>query len=475
MKREQIHFVTGQLAEKALRDTVGPIATDAGFEYSVQVMPISVAALMSTAWIAPRLAVPPNTTRVILPGYCQGDLSPIQHHYGGDIQFGPKDLRDLPNHFGYANSAVALDRWNIEIIAEINEAPKMDRKLFMSLARQYRDAGADVIDVGCLPHLIWPRVGDCTRELKDAGFRVSIDSLNPVEIADAVEAGAELVLSVNNVNRNEAVDWGVEVVVIPDVPNDCRSMEATMEFLEAKQVPFRIDPILEPIGVGFSQSLGRLLLARSRWPNVEMLAGIGNLTELTDVDSAGVNFLLLGFCEELRIRSVLTTQVINWARSSIRECELARRLVYHACQSRTPPKNLSGSLVALRDRRLLEYSPNQLRDLAAKIRDHNIRLFNADGKIHLLHSGTMMCDQDPFQLFDQLLDSAPRNLDASHAFYIGYELCKAQIALTLGKQYTQDEALDWGYLTIPEVSRRRLKARVQRQTRPNAPGAADPE
>jgi hypothetical protein len=34
-------------------------------------------------------------------------------------------------------------------------------------------------------------------------------------------------------------------------------------------------------------------------------------------------------------------------------------------------------------------------------------------------------------------------------------------ALTLGKQYTQDEALNWGFLTIPEVSaheRRKGKA-----------------
>jgi hypothetical protein len=41
-------------------------------------------------------------------------------------------------------------------------------------------------------------------------------------------------------------------------------------------------------------------------------------------------------------------------------------------------------------------------------------------------------------------------IDASHAFYLGHELCKASIALLLGKQYNQDESLDWGYLTVPE-------------------------
>ena len=51
----------------------------------------------------------------------------------------------------------------------------------------------------------------------------------------------------------------------------------------------------------------------------------------------------------------------------------------------------------------------------------------------------------------------PQNLDASHAFYLGYEMAKAATALTLGKQYQQDEALDWGYLTQDEVSHRLRK------------------
>ena len=92
-------------------------------------------------------------------------------------------------------------------------------------------------------------------------------------------------------------------------------------------MPFRIDPVIEPIGFGFAASLGRYLEVRRRYPDAEMMMGVGNLTELTDVDSAGVNVLLLGFCQELGIRSVLTTEVINWCRSCVRELDLARRLV----------------------------------------------------------------------------------------------------------------------------------------------------
>ena len=44
--------------------------------------------------------------------------------------------------------------------------------------------------------------------------------------------------------------------------------------------------------------------------------------------------------------------------------------------------------------------------------------------------------------------------EPSHAFYLGYEMMKAKTALTLNKAYRQDQALDWGFLTEPEISHR---------------------
>ena len=107
---------------------------------------------------------------------------------------------------------------DIEIIAEINHAPRMTSAEIFALAEHYRKSGADVIDVGCEPDgTYWPAVGDCVKMLCDAGFRVSIDSLNPREIEPAVRAGASLVLSVNQSNVDAAPDWGCEVVVKLDV------------------------------------------------------------------------------------------------------------------------------------------------------------------------------------------------------------------------------------------------------------------
>jgi dihydropteroate synthase len=190
------------------------------------------------------------------------------------------------------------------------------------------------------------------------------------------------------------------------------------------------------------------------------MMGIGNLTEMTDVDSAAINVLLLGFCQEMGIRSVLTTQVVNWARNSVRECELARRLVHYAVRQRVPPKHVMTDLVILRDKKLRPFGREQLDELASRIKDHNVRILAEDGRVHVLRSGQRWSDADPFLLFDRLLAESPDHLDPSHAFYLGYEMCKAVTALTLSKEYRQDEALDWGYLTVPEESHR-----LERRTR----------
>jgi dihydropteroate synthase-like protein len=459
MSREHLHFVTGRLAESALRETVERLAGQIGFDYSIAVMPITVAALMTPAWMARRLEPPAGTTRVILPGYCGGDIQPLQQRCQVPVELGPKDLRQLPEYFGQAGGRSAdYGDYDIQILAEINHAPRLAREEIRQQARRLADDGADWIDVGCEPGDPWPGVADCVRMLRDDGHRVSIDSWNSLEVEAAVRAGAELVLSVNSTNCDAASDWGCEVVVIPDDFPTLAGLDEAIERLTAAGVRFRIDPVLEPIGCGFAASLNRYVEVRRRYPEAEMMMGIGNLTELTDADSAAVNVLLLGICQELAIRSVLTTQVINWAQTSVRECDLARRLVHYAVRHGVPPKRLEPQLVLLRDPRVYQFGQQQLDQLAADIKDKNYRIFAEGGQIHLMNAKVHLTESDAFRLLAQLLKTEPDNLDAAHAFYLGYEMAKAVTALTLGKEYHQDEALDWGYLTVSEESHRSRKS-----------------
>ncbi len=443
-------FVTGRLAEFALRRVLDDLAPRANFRAEVAVLPISVAALMTPKWVARHLEVPEGVTRVILPGHCRGDLAQVEAKAGVPVALGPEDLRDLPRALGQADDRLeGYGGYSIEILAEINHAPRLPLDDFLAQAARFIAEGADRIDVGCDPGGPWPGVGTYVAALIDRGWKVSVDSFDPAEVAPAVKAGADLVLSVNGSNREHAPDWGVEVVAIPDVPGTLDGLDATVEFLEARGAPYRLDPILEPIGFGFAASLVRYAEARRRWPGAPMLMGIGNLTELTDVDSAGVNTLLVGFCEELGVGSVLTTAVINWARSSVVEVDLARRLAHHAVTRKTLPKRVEPRLVMLRDDRLPRFGPEALAELASRVKDPNWRIYAEDGKIYAFNNAHYLVGTDPFVLFDQMgVD------DPSHSFYLGYELMKAKTALTLNKAYCQDRALDWGFLTEPEVSHR---------------------
>ena len=449
-----ILFVTGKLAEPGLRRVLADLAPAAGFIAEVAVLPITVAALLTTDWVARKLTVPEGVSRVVLPGLCRGDLDPVEAVAGVPVERGPADVRDLPELFGKRTGPPpGYGAHDIEILAEINHAPTLSGDRLLSLARHYRASGADVIDLGCDPGGGWAGVGDAVRLLRDDGLRVSVDSFDPAEVDAALIAGAGLVLSVNGTNRDHARRWheryGAEVVAIPDTPDDADSLDRTCEALAGWGVRFRADPILEPIGFGFAASLGRYLDFRRRHPDVPMLMGVGNLTELTDVDSAGVNVLLAGFCQEVVIRSVLTTEVVNWASSSVREFDLARRLAFHAVANGVPPKRLNFDLVCLRDPKLKPLGGPALAELAASVSDRNYRLFAENGELHLLNGDRHLHGPDPFRLFAEV-ERQDAKMDPSHAFYLGYELAKAVTALTLGKQYTQDRPLGWGHLTRAE-------------------------
>ena len=450
MPRPRLLFVTGKLAEPALRRTLADLAPRAGFEYDVAVLPITVAALAAAPWVARHLSVPAGVDRVVLPGLCAGDLAPVQALTPAPVERGPKDLRDLADFFQASPSAADYGAYDIAILAEINHAPRLPREELLAQARALHADGADLIDVGCDPGDPWPDVGDAVKALRDEGMRVSIDSFNLAEVEAAVTAGAELVLSVNGSNVAAARSWGCEVVVLPDVLATLEGLDRTVEALTGWGVPFRIDPVIEPIGFGFAESLGRFLEVRRRYPGAEMMMGVGNLTELTDADSAGLNALLLGFCQEVGVRSVLTTQVINWCRSCVRELDLARRLVHHAVTRRALPKHLAPDLVLLRDPKLRVHGAVALAELASRITDRNYRLFAEAGRLHVINNKMHLEGADPFALFEELHKRDP--VDPSHAFYLGWEMAKAVAALTLGKNYTQDQALRWGFLSVPEES-----------------------
>jgi dihydropteroate synthase-like protein len=452
---ERLLFVTGKLAAPALRDTLG--RADLPFDYDVAVMKITVAALMTTDWIARRLDVPEAVTRIMIPGMCEGEIEVLSERFGIPAEKGPADLKALPSWFGQADARESFGERDIRVFAEINHVPRLDRDQIFAVAEYYRDSGADVIDLGLSLGRNWLREGPrVIAELRDAGFELSIDTLDPDEILMADEAGVQYVLSLNSANRHLAERLSATPVLIPDTPEDLDSLDETIAHLEALGKPYLVDPIIEPIGAGFAQSLGRYLDVRRRHPDAEMFMGIGNLTELTEADTTGVTAMLIGFCQELGIRNVLTTEVINWAGGAVREAVIAAELMHFAHARGTPPKHIDSRLLTVKDEEFRPYAEAELRELYAEVTDPNYRIFVDADWIYVFNADRFVKGTDFNEIFDELgVD------EATHAFYLGKELMKATIARALRKNYRQESPLDWGYMTFAEPRRERVRLTAQ--------------
>ncbi|HYK81579.1 MAG TPA: DUF6513 domain-containing protein [Gemmatimonadales bacterium] len=466
---QRVLFVTGKLAEPALRRTIAELAP--AFAWDVAVLKVTVAALMTTPWIARFLAVPPGTDLVLIPGLCEGDPGVIAAKVGVAVEKGPKDLRQIPEYFGRAAAARDYGAYDIEIVAEVNNAPRLTRDAIQREAAHYRTSGADIIDVGCTPGRVFPELAEVVRALTAEGARVSIDSFEPEEIRAAVAAGAELVLSVNRTNLEVAqalAGTSTRVVVIPDFGQGIDTLDPSIAALERWRVAYLIDPVIEPIGFGFMGSLTRYAEVHRRYPTTPLFMGIGNITELTAADSTGVNALLVAMCQELGVRTILTTEVIPWARGAVREIDIARRLMYHAVSHHTLPKGVDDRLVTVKDPAILAFTEQELRELQRAVTDPNFRIFTDRAAITVFNRDIFVRGTDIEEIFARLgVD------EAHHAFYLGRELMKAQLAITLGKTYRQEGALQWGYLTPPDdrgpahvkLTQRSRRARAARAKR----------
>ncbi|HEX4584572.1 MAG TPA: DUF6513 domain-containing protein [Burkholderiaceae bacterium] len=439
---EHIVFLTGKLAERNLRSELEQLAADE-FTYDVVRLPINVAGLMTADFIGRHFTRSVGTDRVIVPGRCRGDLEALGQALGVRMERGPDELRDLPEHFGRLRKAVDLSAYDVQIFAEIVDAPNLGLEAILARAQAYRRDGADVIDLGCLPDTPFPHLAEAVQALRGAGFRVSVDSLEREELLAGGRAGADYLLSL----KADSIDLVDQVqstpVLIPSEAGDLASLQQAIEAMRRRGRPFLADPILEPIQFGFARSLLRYQRLRELEPDVPILMGTGNVTELTDADSSGVTAVLLGVAVELRLNAILTTEVSPHCRRAVREADWARRMMYAARQSQSLPRDLTDQLLTVHARRPFPYSSEEIAQIAADVRDPNFRIQVGERGIHLFNRDGLSVAADPYQLYAQL----DVEQDGAHAFYLGVELARAQIAWQLGKRYAQDEELDWGCAT----------------------------
>lgn len=445
---EHLLLLTGKLAENSLRRVMQSVAP-ASFSFEILNIGVSVAALMTADMISRRLADAHDATKILVPGLCAGDLEVVSRKLKVPVERGPVDLKDLPAFLGAGGRPPDLSRYDIQILAEIVDAPHISVEQILERAERHRRDGADVIDLGCLPSTPFPHLEDAVRALVDAGCQVSIDSMEPEELRRGARAGAHYLLSLKESTLALAHDVESVPVLIPETAGDMDSLYRSMDALAARGKRFIADSILDPIHFGFTESIVRYHGLRGRYPDIEIMMGVGNLTELTDADTSGMNALLLGIMSELRITHLLTTQVSPHACACVRELDRARRILYAAREDQSLPRGYDASLLALHERKPFPYSREEIEETAVMIRDPSYRVQVSSEGIHVYNRDERVAGIDPFALFPAL---SGLKGDAPHAFYMGVELARAQIAWQLGKRYMQDEELNWG-CAVPDDRR----------------------
>lgn len=436
---EHILFLTGKLAEKQLRQILAQMQPE--FTYTVHQLGIKVAALMTADMIARRLKETFNADRIIISGRCRGDLEALSAKLGGiPVERGPEELKDLPLYFGKQALHIDLSHYDVKIFAEIVDAPNLNVDEVIKRAYYYKSNGANIIDIGCLPDTPFAHLEDIIKGLKSEGFQVSIDSLETDDLLRGAKAGADYMLSLHESTLWLADEVDAIPIIIPEKHTDIGSLDRSIEILQAKNKPFIIDPILDPIHFGFTESVVRYYNVRQQHPDIEMMLGVGNITELTHADTAGMNAILLGMCSEMNIKHILATEVSQHAGRAIKEADMARRIMYAAKENNTLPKHINPDLMALHEPSPFPYQLAEIEEFAAQVKDPSFRIQISPDGVHIYNRDGLHTAIDPFDLYPKLKVAD----GAGHAFYLGVELARAETAWQLGKRFNQDQALNWG-------------------------------
>src|SRR5688500_17723568 len=199
---------------------------------------------MTEAIIRRRLPRPVPADRVIVPGRCRADLKRLSAELGVPVIRGPDEIADLPAFLGRGGVPPDLSRTDIRIFAEIVEAAELEVDAILAKALRLKAAGADVIDLGCLPDTPFPHLEDTVHALKSAGLSVSADSADPDELKRGARAGADFLLSLTEATLDIAEAGQAVPVLIPASPGDMDSLLRAMDTAEKRSLAFLADPVL---------------------------------------------------------------------------------------------------------------------------------------------------------------------------------------------------------------------------------------
>lgn len=512
----KILIVTGKLASKLVKK----VSNQSKHEIKVHIVETPIAAFLTPSKIIEELKklkedYLESMDMIITPGLIRKDVSPVGEKTGIPTYKGPKDAADLgiilemmeklelspkipadkliedelkrralefidnfekdhknvqkllmkPENILVGKLPVGED-FPLRVLAEIANAPLLSREDLLKRAEYFVRNGADMVDLGMIAgENRAESIPGMVKILKEhlGNIPVSIDTLNPSEIKVAVEAGVDLVLSLDLGNYGEVLplleEKKIPAVILPTdfsknwTPKTVDERVDALEELKEKcgNVEVIADLILDPIN---SQSIVESIIAchefkaRNRIP---LFFGIGNVTELLDVDSVGVNALLSGIAMELGASILFTPEESGKTRGSVKELSVSSDMMFLAKNRGSVPKDLGIKLLVLKDKRRSEtlFEEIQVPVVEGKIDPKfvqdpagSFKIMVKEGVITAVHYQNMrpeiaITGKTAKQIYDEILK---RGLVSrmEHAVYLGSELEKAEIASKLGKNYVQD-------------------------------------
>jgi dihydropteroate synthase-like protein len=513
----RVLVVTGRLCARAIRALLGKEDVD------VVSLPVDVAALMTSQQVARQLRGRDLSQYdfALLPGMFRQDAASLAKEIGIPTFLGPVHFVDLPmvlQKLGRENlstrqpadlvlieqlaerteafysdacefppdpseGAVAIGTGNSRIlltqqspprvVGEVVAAPTKSYYSILKEAKRMVASGANLVDIGMMPaedNLDF-LAATLPQIKKEITVPISVDTMRTEEILAAAEYGADLILSLCGSTIELADSIDVPFVVVPVQSPNGRAPRTADEKLRllstyARRLEthsFILDPLLEPIGQGMGESLKAYSRLGDAFPGRPSLMGVGNVVEMTDADSIGMNALFGAIACESGVQLLLTTENSPKSRGSIGELACACRMMYYAVRREVPPKNIGIDLLRFKEKRIID-SPVRLPSIRIRAstvgessytceEDSGFHIAIREGRIHLIcrlpgkevdiigRSAAHICAE----LVNRGWLPSP-----SHSFYLGSELSKAETALTTGRNYVQDQPLFPGWDTREE-------------------------
>jgi dihydropteroate synthase-like protein len=327
----------------------------------------------------------------------------------------------------------------IKVLAEIMDAHRQEN--LKDTVQQAFRSGADIVDLGFGFDATADDVARCFSLVADEPGPLAIDSQDPALISASLFR-ADLVLSLHDGNLplvgKDVADAGIVTVIVPSR----KTLEENIRFAEETGITCIVaDPLLQPVGSGLVRSF-TAFPDHFRYP---LFFGAGNVVELLDADSPGMNALLAGIAKEIGASVIFTSEHSDKTKGSIREMRTATEMMALSTD-RPYPKDLGIDLLILKEKRRRKEPPLSYSSLACASRTEeelrydpkgNFRIGIEDDQIVAVINGHAIRGRSWMDVFDAILKNGDVSL-LDHAAYLGKELYKAELAIRFRRSFEQD-------------------------------------